>query len=120
MKQRSRRNQARHHPLKWLLLYSRHALASSSAPLGAAGKETDMRFLYLVTKGGDDPTLASVPLHLAVNGSAEVGHDTQVLLAGDAVEIVIASKAEAIRGLGLPPMSELLSKLKEHQIPVYV
>jgi predicted peroxiredoxin len=79
-----------------------------------------MRFLYLVTKGGDDPTLASVPLHLAVNGSVEVGHDTQVLLAGDAVEIVIASKAEAIRGLGLPPMSELLSKLKEHQIPVYV
>lgn len=79
-----------------------------------------MRFLYLVSKGADDPTLASVPLHLAVNGSAEVGHDTQVLLVGDGVEVVIENKRQAIAGLGVPPMTELLSKLKEHQIPVYV
>lgn len=79
-----------------------------------------MRFLYLVSKGADDPTLASVPLHLAVNGSAEVGHDTQVLLVGDGVEVVIGSKGQDIAGVGLPPMAELLSKLKEHQIPVYV
>jgi len=79
-----------------------------------------VRFLYLVSKGADDPTLASVPLHLAVNGSAEVGHDTQVLLVGDGVEVVIGSKGQDIAGVGLPPMAELLSKLKEHQIPVYV
>lgn len=79
-----------------------------------------MKFLYLVSKGADDPTLASVPLHLAVNGSAEVGHDTQVLLVGDGVDIVIEDKAQNITGVGLPPMAELLSKLKEHQIPVYV
>jgi len=79
-----------------------------------------VRFLYLVSKGADDPTLASVPLHLAVNGSAEVGHDTQILLVGDGVEVVIGSKGRDIAGVGLPPMAELLSKLKEHQIPVYV
>jgi predicted peroxiredoxin len=79
-----------------------------------------VRFLYLVSKGADDPTLASVPLHLAVNGSAEIGHDTQVLLVGDGVEIVIENKSQAVAGLGVPPMTELLSKLKEHQIPVYV
>lgn len=79
-----------------------------------------MRFLYLVSKGAGDPTLASVPVHLAVNGSAEVGHDTQVLLVGDGVEVVIENKRQAIAGLGVPPMTELLSKLKEHQIPVYV
>jgi len=79
-----------------------------------------VRFLYLVSKGADDPTLASVPLHLAVNGSAEVGHDTQILLVGDGVEVVIGSKGQDIAGVGLPPMAELLSKLKEHQIPVYV
>ncbi len=32
-----------------------------------------MRLLYLVSKGMDDPTLASVPLHIAANGSLEVG-----------------------------------------------
>jgi predicted peroxiredoxin len=79
-----------------------------------------VRFLYLVSKGADDPTLASVPLHLAVNGSAEIGHDTQVLLVGDGVEIAIENKSQAVAGLGVPPMTELLSKLKEHQIPVYV
>jgi hypothetical protein len=31
-----------------------------------------MRLLYIVTKGTDDATLASVPLHIAANGSLEV------------------------------------------------
>jgi predicted peroxiredoxin len=79
-----------------------------------------VRFLYLVTKGSDDPTLASVPLHLAVNGSAEVGHDTQVLLVGDGVEVAIANKGQGITGVGVPPMAELLSRLKDHRIPVFV
>ena len=79
-----------------------------------------MRFLYLVSKGADDPTLASVPVHLAVNGSAEVGHETQVLLVGDGTEIVVGDKGQGIAGVGVPAMAELLSKLKEHDIPVYV
>ena len=29
--------------------------------------------LYIVPKGTDDATLASVPLHIAANGSSEVG-----------------------------------------------
>ena len=41
-----------------------------------------MRFLYIVTKGMGDPTLASVPLHIAANGSLEVGQDVSVVLAG--------------------------------------
>lgn len=79
-----------------------------------------MRFLYLVSKGADDPTLASVPLHLAVNGSAEVGHETQVLLVGDGTEIVVGDGGQGIAGVGVPAMAELLSKLREHRIPVYV
>jgi predicted peroxiredoxin len=82
--------------------------------------EALVRFLYLVTKGANDPTLASVPLHLAVNGSAEVGHDTQILLVGEGVEVAIANKGQGIAGLGVPPMAELLSKLKDHEIPVFV
>jgi predicted peroxiredoxin len=79
-----------------------------------------VRFLYLVSKGADDPTLASVPLHLAVNGSAEVGHETQVLLVGDGTEIVVGDGGQGIAGVGVPAMAELLSKLREHRIPVYV
>lgn len=79
-----------------------------------------MKFVYMVTKGADDPTLASVPIHLAVNGSLEVGHDVSVVLAGDAAEIVLGDNAETIEGVGVPPMRELLAKVKEHQVPVYV
>ena len=79
-----------------------------------------MRLLYIVTKGTDDPTLALVPLHIAANGSLEIGQDTSVVLAGDATDLVIDDNAERVEGLGVPPMRELLSKLREHEIPVYV
>jgi hypothetical protein len=32
-----------------------------------------MKMLYIVTKGTDDATLASVLLNIAANGSSEVG-----------------------------------------------
>jgi len=38
-----------------------------------------MRFLYIVTTGTNDPTTASIPLHMAANGSVEVGQDVVVL-----------------------------------------
>lgn len=74
----------------------------------------------MVTSGSADPTRASVPLHLAVNGSLEVGHDAGVLLAGDATELLRPEARDAIQGIGLPPMRELVEKLTKHAVPVYV
>ena len=79
-----------------------------------------MRFLYMSTSGTSDPVKASIPIHLAVNGSVEVGHDVSILLAGDAAELVLGDNATTMEGLGLPPMRELLEKVKKHAIPVYV
>ncbi len=79
-----------------------------------------MRFLYIVSKGTNDPTLASVPLHIAANGSVEVGHDVSVVLAGDATDLVIGDNAQRMEGVGVPPARDLLNKLKEHEVPVYV
>ena len=45
-----------------------------------------MELLYIVTKGMDDATLASVPLHIAANGSLEIGQEVSVVLAGDATD----------------------------------
>ena len=90
------------------------------APLGQKGKEDEMRLLYIVTRGMGDPTLASVPLHIAANGSLEVGQDVSVVLAGDATDLVIGDNAQHMEGVGVPPARELLSKLKEHEVPVYV
>ena len=79
-----------------------------------------MRLLYIVTKGVDDATLASVPLHIAANGSLEVGQEVSVVLAGDGTDLVIGDNAQRMEGVGVPPMRDLVSKLKEHQVPVYV
>jgi predicted peroxiredoxin len=79
-----------------------------------------MRLLYIVSKGMNDPTLASVPLHIAANGSLEVGQEVSVVLAGDATEMVIGDNAKSIEGVGVPPLRELLAKLEEHRVPVYV
>jgi predicted peroxiredoxin len=79
-----------------------------------------MKFLYMGTRGIQDPTKASLPLHLAANGSIEVGHDTAVVLAGDATEIVLGANLEEMQGVGIPAVSELLAKLRDHAVPVYV
>jgi predicted peroxiredoxin len=79
-----------------------------------------MRTLYMTTSGTSDPTRASIPLHLAVNGSLEVGHTVSVVLAGDATEVVKPEIAERLEGLGVPPMRDLLAKARQHQVPVYV
>ena len=79
-----------------------------------------MRLLYIVTKGMEDSTLASVPLHIAANGSLEIGQEVWVVLAGDATDLVIEDNIQRLEGVGVPPARELLGKLKEHEVPVYV
>jgi predicted peroxiredoxin len=79
-----------------------------------------MKMLYLVASGSADPTRASIPLHLAVNGSVEVGHEVGVVLAGDATEMLGSGVRESLEGIGVPPIRELLAKLRQHEVPVYV
>jgi predicted peroxiredoxin len=79
-----------------------------------------MRVLYMVTSGAWDPTRASIPLHLAVNGSVEVGQSVGILLAGDATELLATGVRDGLEGVGLPPARELFAKVRQHEVPVYV
>jgi predicted peroxiredoxin len=79
-----------------------------------------VRILYGVSTGPDDVTKASVPFHLAVNGSAENGDEVAVFLAGDGTAWVNADAINAAEGLGVPPMRDLIDKVRKHRIPVYV
>jgi predicted peroxiredoxin len=74
----------------------------------------------MATSGAADPTRASIPLHLAVNGSLEVGHTVGLVLAGDATELAKADVREHLEGLGVPPVRDLLAKAQQHEVPVYV
>jgi predicted peroxiredoxin len=79
-----------------------------------------MRTLYMTTSGAADPTRASIPLHLAVNGSLEVGHTVGIVLAGDATELAKADVREHLEGVGVPPVRDLLAKARQHEVPIYV
>lgn len=79
-----------------------------------------MKITYFVSSGTADATRASLPLHLAANGSIEVGHEAAVVLAGDATELLLRNNANELEGTGLPPMRELLAKLRDHEVPVFV
>ena len=79
-----------------------------------------MKITYFVSTGAADATRASVPLHLAANGSVEVGQETAIVLGGDATELLIGETLQSVEGVGVPPARELLAKLRDHSVPVYV
>ncbi len=79
-----------------------------------------MKVLYLATSGAGEATKASIPLHIAANGSVEAGQECAVALAGDATELISRATAERVEGVGVPPLRELLQNLLDNQVPVYV
>ncbi len=79
-----------------------------------------MRIASFVSAGTADPTRASIPFHLAANGSVEVGQATSIVLGGDAAELLLGDNADRMEGVGVPPARELLAKLRDHSVPVFV
>jgi hypothetical protein len=96
---------------------------SLTSPLAQprSGSYADLvKILYLAITGSSDPTRASIPLHIAANGSVEAGQECAVVLAGDATELVSRGTAERVEGVGVPPVKELFQKLLDHRVPIYV
>ena len=79
-----------------------------------------MRITYFASAGSADPTRASIPLHLAANGSVEAGQTTAIIIGGDAAELLVGDTIETLEGVGLPPARELVAKLRDHAVPVYI
>ena len=79
-----------------------------------------MRALFITTSGTSDVTRASIPIHLAVNGSVEAGQAVELVLAGDATELAKSSAREGTHGVGVPPLEDLFAKARQHDVPVHV
>jgi len=78
------------------------------------------KLMYLATHGPDDPTKACMPFHLAVNGAAEAGIEAEINLAGDAAVLIQDQYIETLTPLGLPPLRELMPKIREKGIQIFV
>ena len=79
-----------------------------------------MRITFFSSTGVGDAVRATLPLHIAASGSLEVGQEPTIVLAGDGTELVLGDNAERMEGLAMPPARELLAKLREHEVPVFV
>jgi predicted peroxiredoxin len=79
-----------------------------------------VRITYFVSAGTSDATRASIPLHLAANGSIEVGQEASIVLGGDATELLLDDNVDRTEGVGVPPVRDLLAKLRDHAVPVFV
>jgi uncharacterized protein involved in oxidation of intracellular sulfur len=83
-------------------------------------KEELMATVFLLgTHGSDDPTRASLPFHVAV-GAIEAGHQPQVGLGGEATYLAKEAVASTVQGVGMPALTDLIAKIREHDVPVYV
>ena len=75
--------------------------------------------MYVGLHATDDPTLATLPFLTASGaGSAEI--DCCIALLGEAASLVKPGMIEAVHGVGFPPLKELVEKVRDFNIPVYV
>jgi predicted peroxiredoxin len=80
-----------------------------------------MSGLLIVTSTGPmDPTRASIPFHIAVNGARPNGTEVAVALAGDSAELLKPDIIANVVGLGIPPLRDLLDKCLEKDVSFYV
>lgn len=78
------------------------------------------KLLITTLCGPSDATRASIPFHMAVNGAAKNGTECAVAIAGDAAELLLPGVADSVRGVGVPPLAELLKGCKEAGIKLYI
>jgi predicted peroxiredoxin len=76
--------------------------------------------LIVTATGPEDPTRASIPFHIAVNGAKPAGTQVAIALAGGAAELVKPDVIANVLGLGVPPLRELLDKCLDNEVPIYV
>ena len=77
------------------------------------------KILYSGTFGTDDPTRATLPF-LAASGALDAGHEAVIFVTGEAVYLMKDEIANAVQGIGIPPVSELIEKVVSNGVPIYV
>jgi predicted peroxiredoxin len=69
--------------------------------------------------GSDDPTKAAFAF-LHANAFAEAGHEVQIFLLGEAVNLLKDELIGSVTPVGWPPLAEIVPKTVGHNIPIHV
>lgn len=77
------------------------------------------KLLFVGTFATDDPTRASMPFIVA-SGALDKGHKPMIVLMGESVYLLKEGVADTVHGVGFPPLGQVLNKILEHEVPIYV
>jgi predicted peroxiredoxin len=78
-----------------------------------------MKVLIKTAWGSDESTKACFAF-LHANAFAEAGHEVQIFLLGEAVNLMKSELSNSVTPVGWPPLSEILRKTIEHKIPLNI
>ena len=77
------------------------------------------KLLLVGTFGTDDPTRATMPFIVA-SGALDRGHEPMIALMGEAVYLLREGVVDAMQGVGFPPLRQLMDKVLDHKVPIFV
>jgi uncharacterized protein involved in oxidation of intracellular sulfur len=77
------------------------------------------KLLYIGTHGTDDPTNATFPFLMA-KGAIDAGHETGIILQGEAAPLIKDSIAAQVHGVGIPSLKELMDFLVARKVRITV
>lgn len=77
------------------------------------------KLLYIGTHGTDSPTDATFPFLMA-KGALDAGHETGIILQGEAAPLIKDSLAAQVQGIGVPALKELMDFLVSRNVRITV
>jgi len=77
------------------------------------------KLLFMGVRGSADPTNAAMPFIMA-NGAIQSGHEAQIVLANEAVDLMTAAVVENLVPFGWPPFREIVAETLAAKIPIHV
>ena len=77
------------------------------------------KILFVGTHGTGDPTRATFPFQ-ETQGVIEAGHETGIMLLGEATRLIKDDVAKTVQGVGTPPLKELMDWLFARDVRISV
>jgi predicted peroxiredoxin len=77
------------------------------------------KLLFMGVRGSADPTNAAMPFIMA-NGAVQAGHEAQIVLANEAVDLMSGVIADNLMPFGWPPFKEILAETLANGVRIHV
>jgi predicted peroxiredoxin len=77
------------------------------------------KIFSVTTHATDDPTKCTLAFVTAV-GALGAGKEVTIGLVGEAVYVAKEAIAKTVHGVGFPPLPELIDKVVQAKVPVFV